>query len=425
MAELNISLRKWQADFYKQMKRFNVLVVHRRAGKTYCTLLKLILDALNCKKSNPRFAYIAPEKKQGEDNVWGYVKMFLEKCPVAEIKESANRVVLKHNNATIEILGLKNVESLRGRYFDGIVVDEYSDAPRGAFGQVLIPCLADRQGWCILMGTIKGQCLLHEAYQTAKTDETGLWYCASLTNDDTHALPETEVDLMRQMMTDEQFQVEMLNDPYANFTNMYFRELMIRAEEQKRVGQFHYNIKSPVFAGFDLGRDTTACWFAQRDGKKIVFIDYWEKANAKLPEVFNMLSGRGYVYHTIFLPHDAVRETIESEASTYRQFKSHGYKVEVIDRVPVQERISTSQTMLINCHFDSDKCHWGLITLKNYKAKVDKKLGIMLDKPVHDQFSHGADAFQYTILGLGRRKTSFDSLPPLKFDNSHDFLNQI
>ena len=42
-------LRGWQKDFIKSSKRFNVLVCHRRAGKTVVAILLLLVKALQKK----------------------------------------------------------------------------------------------------------------------------------------------------------------------------------------------------------------------------------------------------------------------------------------------------------------------------------------------------------------------------------------
>jgi hypothetical protein len=47
--DLSQALRDWQKDFLNNFKRFNVLVVHRRAGKTVATILLLITKALQAK----------------------------------------------------------------------------------------------------------------------------------------------------------------------------------------------------------------------------------------------------------------------------------------------------------------------------------------------------------------------------------------
>jgi hypothetical protein len=44
--DLSNALRDWQKDFLNSFKRFNVLVLHRRAGKTVATILLLIIKAL-------------------------------------------------------------------------------------------------------------------------------------------------------------------------------------------------------------------------------------------------------------------------------------------------------------------------------------------------------------------------------------------
>jgi len=42
-------LRDWQEEFFKNAKRFNVLVIHRRAGKTVVAILYLLIKALESK----------------------------------------------------------------------------------------------------------------------------------------------------------------------------------------------------------------------------------------------------------------------------------------------------------------------------------------------------------------------------------------
>lgn len=41
--DLSKSLRQWQKDYIKNKKRFNVLVVHRRAGKTVGAVLDIVI----------------------------------------------------------------------------------------------------------------------------------------------------------------------------------------------------------------------------------------------------------------------------------------------------------------------------------------------------------------------------------------------
>ncbi len=415
MAEVKLQPRKWQREFFKNCKRFNVLMVHRRAGKTVAAVMYLIMEALKNTKPNPSYAYAAPEKDQGERIVWRYFKYYLEGLPGVKLKESAKEVHFSHNNANISIVGLKNIEALRGRYFDGIIVDEYSDAPADGFGTIIYPALLDRKGWALITGTPKGMDHFYELFQKAAEEGQDDWYSCRYTVHDTGVFNEEEIDKMHKVMTNAQFAQEMLCDFYADFSNKYYLELIKRAEEQGRVGDFSYNIKYPVYTAWDLGTDCTAIWFAQRIHSEFMLIDYWEKMNSKLPEALQAVLNKGYVYAGHFLPHDSVHEHVESEASSFQQIKTIlGKSPTLLPRISRSEGIRLAQNSLIKCKFDRKTMDTGLASLKNYQAKIDKKKQINLEEHVHDRFSHGADAFRYLIQGLGMKKNdTYDLRQPL------------
>ena len=51
---------KYQKEIHKNLKRFSVLVCHRRFGKTYLAINTLIDAAVRTKRENLRFGYVAP-----------------------------------------------------------------------------------------------------------------------------------------------------------------------------------------------------------------------------------------------------------------------------------------------------------------------------------------------------------------------------
>lgn len=366
----------------------------------------MILQALQSREKLPQYAYAAPELNQGINVVWGYFKDFLKDLPGVEIRETAKEIVFKHNKAKISIIGLKNIEAIRGRYFNGILIDEYSNAPADAFGTVIYPALLDKKGWAIIMGTPNGNDHFCDLFEKASLDESGQWMAKRLSVYDSSVFGENEIEEMKQTMTQAQFLQEMCCEFNADTSNKYYLELINRAEDQGRIGDFAYNPRLPVYVSFDLGRDGTALWFAQQDSNHFTFIDYWEKVNCKLPEVIQVIMNKGYIYSDYFLPHDSIRETIESESSTFNQIKSLLSKTPIkLERIPITEGIALAQTSLIKCRFDKIKCKQGIECLKNYQAKIDKKRQMMLDTPLHDKFSHGSDSFRYMIQGLGKKKS--------------------
>ena len=66
--DLGFRPREWQRACFigLQRKRFGVLVVHRRGGKTVMAVMRTIDAALKCKRENGRYAYIAPLRHQAK-----------------------------------------------------------------------------------------------------------------------------------------------------------------------------------------------------------------------------------------------------------------------------------------------------------------------------------------------------------------------
>ena len=85
MSEIVIpySPRKLQKFLHTQIpkSRFNVIVAHRRSGKTVMCINHMIRDALTNTQPNPRYAFISPTFKQGKSTAWDYIKNFAKNIP--------------------------------------------------------------------------------------------------------------------------------------------------------------------------------------------------------------------------------------------------------------------------------------------------------------------------------------------------------
>src|SRR5690606_35091008 len=108
------------------LRRFSVLVIHRRAGKTVLAIMRLIASALRNEQQAPRYAYIAPQLNQAKDVAWSYLKHYGLKVPGAVANESELYVEFP-NGARVRVYGADNPDRLRGIYLDGVVLDEVAD----------------------------------------------------------------------------------------------------------------------------------------------------------------------------------------------------------------------------------------------------------------------------------------------------------
>jgi len=114
---------RYQAEIHDNLKRFHVLVCHRRFGKTVLCTNLLIKWGLQTKRKDWRGAYIAPLYRQAKAAAWDYVKYYTQTVP--GVKYFNQELKCEFLNGTrISLLGSDNIDALRGIYLDAAVIDE-------------------------------------------------------------------------------------------------------------------------------------------------------------------------------------------------------------------------------------------------------------------------------------------------------------
>ena len=180
---------------------------------------------------------------------------------------------------------------------------------------------------------------------------------------------------------------------------IFAREIQV-AEMEGRITRVPYDANKPVHAVFDLGwADSTAIWFVQFIGMETRLIRYFEDSQQTISHYLAKMQSFGYVYDTLWLPHDAENKTLASQGRSIEEIvRASGYKTRVLERVPVLDSINAARTTFRACYFDRENCHEGLQCLRHYRYETDPETGQFSRKPLHDQYSHGADAFRYIAL---------------------------
>lgn len=205
--------RAWQEACHTARKRFTVLALHRRAGKTELAIMELLRDALACRKPGPMYLYVAPFLKQAKAVVWERIKSrvsVLIAQGMVRVSESELSLYFLHNGATIRLFGADNPHAMRGLWVDGVVVDEVAQIAPEVWYEVLQPALSDRAGWALFIGTPNGINLFSELFTKGQTAHE--WRSARYTVYDTTALEPGEVARLRRDMSPEAFAREYLCD---------------------------------------------------------------------------------------------------------------------------------------------------------------------------------------------------------------------
>ena len=185
-----------------------------------------------------------------------------------------------------------------------------------------------------------------------------------------------------------------------------FANEMQVAELDGRITKVTYDPTKPVHAIFDLGwADSTAIWFLQFVGMETRLIRYHEDSQKTISHYLALMQTYGYMYDTLWLPHDAQNKTLASNGKSIEEIvRAAGYKTRIIERTPIADSINAARTIFRNCWFDRENCYDGLQCLRHYRYDVDPETGQFSRQPLHDIYSHGADAFRYIGLMINEPK---------------------
>lgn len=171
------------------------------------------------------------------------------------------------------------------------------------------------------------------------------------------------------------------------------------------ISSFHHDPLAPMYAAWDLGfSDSTSIWLLQLIGREVHWIDFYQCSRASIGHYANKIREWERDYNLIIashlLPHDAQQRDRAggSYVDDLREAGISNYKV--IPRTPdVWIGINSLRDILPRSRFhircdeeqkdmDGNTLPSGISCLSSYHVDEDSKT----QQPVHDAYSHGADA---------------------------------
>lgn len=392
------SPRQRQANAHNNMRRWNILVLHRRAGKTVFWLNELQgkKDGKWCLNiTNGRFAYIAPTYKQAKNVARDLIKKYSIIIPWIVYNETELTVVYP-NWSKLRLYGADNPDSLRGISLDWVVFDEYSQQPSNIFSEIIRPALADRLWWALWIWTPKGKNAFYDLFQYASRRED--WQALLLKASQSGIIPTEELVDSRRLMTQDEYDQEFECSFDASIKWAYYANELSLCRQEWRIRQWIYDPLLDVYTVWDLWMsDYTAIIFFQLYGWEVRIIDEYESNNKWLDHYFNLVKDKNYRYEKHYFPHDIKVKELTSW-STRRDFaqKSLWYgKCEDVPGLKIHDGINASRMMFGNVFFDESKTEALRNALASYKQERDDKRWVFKDNPDHDWSSHYADAFRY------------------------------
>lgn len=199
----------------------------------------------------------------------------------------------------------------------------------------------------------------------------------------------------------------------ASIIGAYFNQQMTDAYSEGRICSVPWDRSVPVDTWWDIGmNDSTSIWFSQKVGREIHLIEYYENSGEGLEHYIKYCLDKKYWYGRHVGPHDLDVRELGTGISRIDTARSLGVSFDVVPRVNNKmESIEAARRLIPLCWFDAEKCSIGISHLERYRKKYNEKLGIFMDKPVHDNACHGADAFQ--TLAMGKKEVEVINAIPV------------
>lgn len=202
-------LHTTQKEIAKDRSRFRVLCCGRRWGKTTLAVEEIKGVALYKKA---RIAYIAPTFQQARDIAWQMLIKELKPI-IKKVNESRLEleVMTKDGGTSLIVLrGWEAIETLRGQFFDFIVIDEVASMRNFNvyWQEVVRPTLTDTKGQVMFISTPKGFNHFYDLFNTKDEDYKSFHF----TSYDNPFIPSEEIDKAGKEIPEDRFAQEYLAD---------------------------------------------------------------------------------------------------------------------------------------------------------------------------------------------------------------------
>lgn len=419
--EIDYAPQAYQLKLH-ECKTSLVCVTGRQIGKTTAAVNELIKRALT--KPGTRNWYVTNDYRQAKRNVWDLFKKYIPKEAEAKLNASELKITIP-NESKIELIGVENLESLRGAAVHFAILDEYADFPREAYSKVLRPMFVTTGGQVWFIGTPKGLGNdLYTKYTESKLTKFKFPSCKISNGKVT--------DLLNKYAIESEIQKAYDNEDKSTFNQEYLGDFTRPAGtvyskwDVDNFIELEYTEKLPLHITFDFGvNDPTSIVWIQPNGSETRVIDYYEASNADIHHFIQVLNSKPYKTPDFCTGDIAGRaRELSTGKSPIDILRKNNYflRTSKIPNIPAQIR-QTHQK--IKGLYVSTKAERFRDCLLNYRYP-EKKKNLISQKnevPIHDEYSHAMRAFEYWAWNINPQ---FDNIKKeIKANSGQELMNMV
>jgi hypothetical protein len=365
--------------------RFVVAALARRTGKTF--IANLIAHAVTLIPGSA-VLIMAPNYSLAKISWDEQVKIVKKFGIEVEKKNEKDRILELSNGSMIRMGSISQVDSVVGRSYDLILFDEcaLNDHGKEAFNVQLRPTLDKPNSKAIFISTPRGHNWFHEFWLRGFSELPvwKRWVSIRSDVDDNPRAYEEDVEDARGGMSKAEFEQEY----YCSFNAM---QGLIWNFDRSCIVSIEPDPNWETMCGLDVGfRDSTAFAVCMTDGHNVYVVDEYlanEKTTSRHALAIKELV-EFYDADFVYIDHSAAQTkadlAYDYDISCANANKSKldgiGYIASLVDW---------------NRLYVDPKCLNVIESLNNYRWDV--RPNKLKEEPVHDDYSHMADALRYAI----------------------------
>ena len=188
------------------------------------------------------------------------------------------------------------------------------------------------------------------------------------------------------------------------------------AQENKRITNVPYDPELKVHVVMDLGwNDSMSIILVQKGVSELRVIKYIEDDHRTLDSYSAELKNLPYNWGQMYLPHDGQTKDFKYGTSAEEIMRRHDWDVRIVPRLDIESGIKLARINFHRIYFD--KSTERLIEcLKHYRRAISSTTNEP-GAPLHDEYSHGADAFRYLCVSADKFSNETWQNQPIQYSN--------
>jgi len=376
--------------------RFVVGCVSRRVGKSFIAYTLGFLKAL---EPNVKVLVVCPNYSLANIG-WTHIKGLIRKYGLETEKENAKDKEIELSNGTlIKLASAGNADSAGGRSYDFIIFDEAAISPKGgdAFSIQLRPTLDKPNSKALFISTPRGANWFQEFYRRGFSSDPLLskWCSLHGTYRDNPRASKEDIDEARANNSPAFFKQEYEAD-FATFEGQIYESFDYEEHvfnDEDLYGRLMVSEDCEGILGIDPGyRDPTAMTGIKYDDESDCYyiLDEYEEAGAQTSVHAKFIRQ----FEDRFDPHYIF---VDSAAAQFIADLAYDYDISSAKANKAQSEGIGHLASLIHAGKIKvwHKCTKTISMFMNYRW--DDKEGLTSERPLHNEYSHMADAVRYAI----------------------------